>query len=52
MENNPEGQTLTWDGILSVWRGHSDGGGVPDALRWAQAHVVAEAQDVPAHDFG
>lgn len=43
---------LTWDGILSVWWGHSDSRGVSDALHRAQAHVVAEAQDVPAHDFG
>jgi hypothetical protein len=39
---------LTRDGVLPVGRGHGDGGGVADALHGAEAHVVTEAQHVPA----
>lgn len=53
MQKNPRRpRFLTWDGVLSVGWGHSDSGGVANALHRAQAYVVTEAQHVPAHDFG
>lgn len=42
---------LTWDGVLSTRRANGDSRRISNALHGAQANMVTEAQDMPAHHF-
>lgn len=42
---------LTWNGVLSTGRANGDSRCISNALHRAQANMVTEAQDMPAHDF-
>lgn len=44
--------SLTRNRVLSIWRSHSHSWSIADTLNRPQAHVVTEAEHVPAHHFG